>query len=119
MRFPSNASALIALAVAISFLSAGAADAAIYYRTSTSTQNGAGSTSVAMTVPSGVAVGDLLVSSVNASGTGVITAPAGWTALVSGSAGTHYGTLHYRVATAGDVAGASYTWTLGSTRKAT
>jgi hypothetical protein len=119
MRFPSNASALIALAVAILLLSAGAADAAIYYRTSTTVENGSGSTSIAMTVPSGVASGDLLVSSVNAGGTGAITAPAGWTSIVSGAGTGHYGTLHYRVATAADVAGASYTWTLGSSRKAT
>ncbi|MEA2439258.1 MAG: trimeric autotransporter adhesin [Thermoleophilaceae bacterium] len=119
MRIPSYASALIALAVALIYLSAGPADAAIYYRTATSTENGAGSASIVMTVPSGVAAGDLLVSSVNAGGTGAITAPAGWTSIVSGAGTGHYGTLHYRVATAADVAGASYTWTLGSTRKAT
>jgi trimeric autotransporter adhesin len=119
MRPPSYAAAFIALIVAVSLAAAGRADATIYYRTSTSTENGAGSTSIVMTVPSGVAVGDLLVASVNASGTAAITAPAGWTSLVAGAASTYYGMVHYRVATAADVAGASYTWTLGSTRKAT
>src|SRR3954471_24473742 len=116
MRIPSYASALI---VALILLTAGDSEAAIYFRTSTSVENGSGSTSIAMTVPSGVAAGDLLISSVNAGGTGVITAPAGWTSLVTGAGTGHYGTLHYRVATAADVAGASYTWNLGTSRKAT
>src|SRR4051794_11904231 len=119
MRSPSTASAFLALAVALALMVPAHADGAIYYRTSTTTQNGTGSTTIVMTVPSGVAVGDLLMSTVNASGTAAITAPAGWTQLVAGSGGTYYGTLHYRVATAADVSGASYTWTLGSTRKAT
>jgi hypothetical protein len=119
MRPHSYASALLALFIALGLVAAGRADATIYYRTSTSTENGAGSASIVMTVPSGVAVGDLLVSSVTAAGTSAITAPAGWTSLASGAASTYYGTVHYRVATAADVAGASYTWTLGSTRKAT
>jgi hypothetical protein len=119
MRTPSYASALAALFLMINLASAGPADAAIYYRTATTTENVTGSASIVMTVPSGVAVGDLLVSSVNAAGTGAITAPAGWTSLLSGAGATYYGTFHYRVATAADVAGASYTWTLGSTRKAT
>src|SRR4051812_38111617 len=119
MRLPSTALASLALAVALALIGVGRADATIYYRTSTTTQNGGASTSIAMTVPSGVAVGDLLMASSNASGTGAITAPAGWTQLVAGAGTGYYGTLHYRVATAADAAGASYTWTLGSTRKAT
>jgi hypothetical protein len=117
MRIPSYASALIALAVALFLLSAESADAAIYYRAGTSTENGAGSTSVSMTVPSGVAVGDFLVADVDASGTAAITAPAGWTSILGAAGFTTYSVLHYRVATAADVAGASYTWQLGSTRK--
>jgi hypothetical protein len=119
MRLPSTAFASLAIAVALTLMADSRADAAIYYRTSTTTQNGSGSTTIVMTVPSGVAAGDLLISAVNASGTAAITAPGGWTQLVAGSGGTYYGTLHYRVATAADVSGASYTWTLGSTRKAT
>jgi hypothetical protein len=119
MRPPSLASAFLALFLALCLLSAGRADALVYYRTSTSTENVNGSTSIVMTVPSGVAVGDLMVAAVNASGTSVITAPAGWTTLVAGAASNYYGMAQYRVATAADVAGASYTWTLGSTRKGT
>jgi hypothetical protein len=119
MRIPSYASALVALALALTLATAERADAAIYYRTGTSAENGNGSASIAMTVPSGVAVGDLLIADVDASGTGAITAPAGWTSIFAGAGFTTYSTVHYRVATAADVAGASYTWTLGSTREAT
>jgi hypothetical protein len=118
MRFPSYASALIALTLALTLVAVERADAAIYYRTGTSTENVNGSTSVAMTVPSGVAVGDLLVADVDAAGTGAITPPAGWTSIFTGAGFTTYSTFHYRVATAADVAGASYTWSLGTTRKA-
>jgi WxL domain surface cell wall-binding len=120
MRAPSTASALLALILALCLQAPDRADATIYYRTSTSTENGAGSTSIVMTVPSGVAVGDLLVASVNASGTTAFTAPTGWTSLIAGASTGYYGTEAYRVATAADAAGASYTWSLGATaRKAT
>jgi hypothetical protein len=118
MRSPSTASAFLALVVALLLMTAGTADAAIYFRTSTSTENVNGSASIVMTVPSGVAVGDVLLADVDAAGTGAITPPSGWTALVNAAGFTTYSTVHYRVATAADVAGASYTWSLGSTRKA-
>ena len=118
MRTPSIASAFLALILAFGLMAAGRADAAIYFRTGTSVENVNGSASIAMTVPSGVAVGDLLVADVDAAGTGAITPPAGWTSIFAGAGFTTYSVVHYRVATAADVAGASYTWTLGSTRKA-
>jgi hypothetical protein len=118
MRPPSTAFASLALAVALSLTAAGPAAANIYYRTGTSTENVNGSTSISMTVPSGVAVGDLLVADVDAAGTGAITPPGGWTQLINAAGFTTYSNVHYRVATAADVAGASYTWNLGSTRKA-
>src|SRR4051812_8164160 len=118
MRLPSTASAFLAIALAVVLIAAGQADAAIYFRTLTSTENVNGSASIVMTVPSGVAVGDLLVADVDAAGTGVMTPPAGWTSIFTGAGFATYSTVHYRVATAADVAGASYTWTLGSTRKA-
>jgi hypothetical protein len=118
MRPPSHASAFLALVVALVLVSAGSADAAIYYRSSTVVETGTGASSVVMTVPTGTAVGDLLVAHVDAAGTGAITAPSGWTSLVSGAGSATYGTFRYRVATAADAAGASYTWDLGSSRKA-
>jgi WxL domain surface cell wall-binding len=118
MRSPSTAFACLALTVALVTVDAQSADAKIYYRTGTSTENGNGSTSITMTVPSGVAVGDLLIADVDAAGTGAITPPANWTQLINAAGFTTYSNVHYRVATAADVAGASYTWNLGSTRKA-
>ena len=99
-------------------LTAARADANIYIRTSTSTETGNGATSVALTVPSGVAVGDLLIAAVDAEGTGAITAPGGWTSAFTGAGFTTYTSFVYRVATAADVAGASYSWALGTSRKA-
>jgi hypothetical protein len=119
MRNPSIASgAFLALILALCLLSADRADAAIYFRTGASVENVNGSASIAMTVPSDVAVGDLLVADVDAAGTGAITPPAGWTSIFTGAGFATYSVVQYRVATAADVAGASYSWTLGSTRKA-
>jgi hypothetical protein len=110
---------LFALAIAAWFAAtASVASAAIYYRSSTVLENVNGSSSVAMTVPVGTIVGDLLIADVDAAGTGAITAPAGWTSKFAGAGTSTYSSLFYRVATAADAAGASYTWTLGSTRKA-
>jgi hypothetical protein len=118
MRPPSIASAFLALILALCLMAADRADATIYYRSSTTAENGSGSTSVVMTVPSGVAAGDLLVASMDATGTTAFSAPIGWTSLIAGAGTGYYGSAAYRVATAADAAGASYTWTLGSTRKA-
>src|SRR3954452_6377793 len=119
MRPPSTAFPSLAIAVALALMAAAPAAGTIYYRTQTSTENGNGSTSISLTVPSGVAVGDLLIADVDAAGTGAITAPAsGWTQQISGAGLTTYSTVHYRVATAADVAGATYAWNLGSSRKA-
>src|SRR5947208_702765 len=85
MRAPSTALAFLAVAVALASLAAGPADANIYYRTGTSTENVNGSTSVSMTVPSGVAVGDLLVADVDAAGTTAVTPPSGWTSIFLGA----------------------------------
>jgi hypothetical protein len=118
MRAPSTALASLALAAALLAGGAPSADANIYYRTGTSTENVNGSTSVSMTVPSGVAVGDVLIADVDAAGTGAITPPSGWTQEINAAGFTTYSVVHYRVATAADVAGASYTWNLGTSRKA-
>src|SRR4051795_1696468 len=119
MRPPSPASAFLALFVGLALLLPASADAAIYYRASTTSETVNGATSVVLSPPAGTAVGDFLVVDVDAAGTAATTPPAGWTTLVAGSAGTYYGMLQYRVATAADVGGASsYTWNLGTSRKA-
>ena len=119
MRPPRLAPALPALVAAVALASLPcAADAAIYYRSQRTAETGNGATSVTMQVPSGTAVGDLLFADVDADGTAAVTPPAGWTQLVAAAGFTTYSVFHYRVATAADVAGASYVWTLGSSRKA-
>jgi hypothetical protein len=118
MRPSSTAFASLAVAVALTLMAASPADATIYYRTQASTENVNGSTSIGLTVPTGVAAGDLLIADVDAAGTGAITPPAGWTQQVAAAGFTTYSTVHYRVATAADVAGASYTWNLSTSRKA-
>ncbi|MEA2451241.1 MAG: hypothetical protein QOG63_3173 [Thermoleophilaceae bacterium] len=104
--------------MALVLMAAAPAGAAIYFRTSTSTENVGGSASIAMTVPSGVAVGDFLVADVDAAGTTAITPPSGWNSIFLGAGAATYSAVHWRVATAADAAGASYSWTLGSSRKA-
>ncbi len=118
MRPPSYASASIALLLALLLLSAAHADAAIYFRKATSTETGNGAATVVLNVPSGVAAGDFLIADVAAAGTSTVTPPAGWTALFDGAGYATYNSVMYRVATAADVAGASYTWNLGSSRVA-
>ena len=111
----------LALSLALAALSAAVPSvtcAAIYYRNSTVLENVNGSSSVVMTVPTGTIAGDLLIGDVDAAGTSAITAPSGWTSIVAGAGTSTYSSAYYRVATAADAAGASYTWNLGSTRKA-
>src|SRR3954468_20453977 len=119
MRTPSTASGVLALAVALMLMGSAPADATIYYRSSTTLETGSGASSVALAAPTGTAVGDLLLADVDAAGTTAITPPAsGWTSIFTGPGFATYSTVHYRVATAADAAGASYTWNLGSSRKA-
>ncbi|MEA2422406.1 MAG: hypothetical protein QOF55_1505 [Thermoleophilaceae bacterium] len=118
MRPPSYPSALLALVVALVLLSTGTADAAIYFRSATSAENVNGTSSLSLSTPAGVAVGDLLIGDVDAAGTGAITAPSGWTSLFAGAGFTTYSSVFYRVATSADVTGTSYSWSLGSSRKA-
>jgi hypothetical protein len=119
MRSPSTAFAFLALAVAITLMVPAHAEATIYYRGSTTIETVNGASSVAMSAPTGTTAGDLLIADVDAAGTGAITPPAsGWTSIFTGAGFATYSTVHYRVATAADAAGASYTWNLGSSRKA-
>src|SRR3954471_20109742 len=119
MRPPSTASASLAVAFALLLVTVGPAHANIYYRAGTSTENVGGSTSISMTVPSGVVAGDLLMADVDAVGTSTITPPSGWNSIFVGAGFATYSTVHYRVANAADAAGASYSWNLGATpRKA-
>jgi hypothetical protein len=94
------------------------AHAASFFRSATSNQNGAGSTSLAINVPSGVVPGDVMIATIDADGAGSIAVPAGWSAtgLYNGVSQFGWSQVVFRVATAGEPA--SYTWDLVSSRKA-
>src|SRR4051812_24834193 len=119
MRPPSTAFASLAITVALALMAAAPAGATIYYRGSTTLETVNGASSVALSAPTGTTAGDLLVADVDAAGTTAITPPAsGWTSIFTGPGFATYSTVHYRVATAADAAGASYTWNLRSSRNA-
>src|SRR4051794_3691332 len=99
-------------------LSSPQAEAATFFRSASSNENGAGSASLALNVPSGVVAGDVMVATIDADGAGSIAVPSGWSAtgLFNGVSQFGWGQGVFRVATSGEPA--SYTWALGSTRKA-
>ncbi len=126
-RRPAKALLVFALACAALLMvgppRAGAA-ATIYLRSMSSTTIASG-TSLSLTAPSGIAVGDLLLLDVDADG-GTVTVPSGWTPILtpafSGAQNnvqnpynsSEYSTLDYRVATAADVSTSSYSLTFTS-----
>lgn len=76
--------------------------------------NATSASSVAVSVPTGVVAGELLIAHVQTgSGAGSIATPTGWTLIKTGTDGTDaVGWVGYRVATGSEPA--SYTWTLGA-----
>lgn len=68
----------------------------------------------AVTKPSGLAIGELLVAHCYSVG-GVITPPAGWTQLFSTTVGSYPCTseMYWRIADSADVAGSNFTFTSG------
>ena len=114
-----RATALAVALSAASLLACAPAGAAIYFRSATTAQTASGASSIALAVPSGVVAGDVLIASIDAEGSGTFTAPSGWssTSLFAGTINTGYTGVYYHVA--GSSEPASYTWTLGSSRKAT
>lgn len=77
---------------------------------STQTTTTSNSDTIAITKPTSLAVGDVMVAALMGAGTSP-TAPSGWTLLGTGSQG---GTEHFRayakIADAGDVAASDFTW---------
>ena len=114
-RAVATATALVAMT---QLASAGSADALIYLRNSSAVQNASGSSTLVMPVPSGVVAGDVLITSVHADGSSstAFTPPSGWTSIYNGTENFGYSQVYWRVA--GSSEPASYTWTLGATRKA-
>ncbi len=93
----------------------------------TATKNDGGGTTIAVARPAGLAVGDLMLAYVaRSTNTGTIgSAPTGWSnSIGQGACGTAGGAnscrlaIFYKVADAGDVAAANFTFNLGSTREA-
>src|SRR5437868_714039 len=94
------------------------AQAATFFRSAASNQNGAGSASLSINVPSGVVAGDVMIATVDADGFSSIAVPSGWSAtgLFNNFSQFGWSQVVFRVATSGEPA--SYAWALGSTRKA-
>jgi hypothetical protein len=109
--------ALGALTVGLA-VAPGAANAAIsFVAASSAATTGGGATNLAITKPTGVASGHVMVATLTATGTGALSAPSGWTVIQDATQGTASREItYYRVA--GSSEGASYSWGLGSTRQA-
>jgi hypothetical protein len=101
-------------------LSSAQAQAASFFRSASSNQNGAGSTSLTINKPAGVVAGDVMVAAVGANGNTGITAPAGWssTGLYNATAWSNTGWIRVAFKVAGASEPASYSWGLGTTRPA-
>jgi len=95
------------------------ADAAIYFRSAETAQTGSGATSIAINRPAGVVAGDVMIASITAEGSGSFTVPSGWssTGLFSGATFFGFSGVYFHVA--GTSEPASYSWELGTSRKAT
>jgi hypothetical protein len=76
----------------------------------------ASGTTVVVTKPTSLAVGDLMIASSVYSGNSGITLPSGFTTIHSGSVSALRSYITgYKIATAGDVAASNFTFTMGST----
>jgi hypothetical protein len=116
-RFVGVRAAGIACALVLLFACA-QARATTYFRSASTAQTGSGATSIALNVPSGVVAGDVMIASIAAEGSGSYTVPSGWssTGLFSGVTYFGFGGIYFHVA--GSSEPASYTWDLGTSRKA-
>lgn len=79
---------------------------------SSSTAYSASGTSLVITKPTGLAVGDLMLAQIrNDDGGSGITLPSGWTSLSSTFNPFNFVYTHYKYADSGDVAASNFTWT--------
>jgi hypothetical protein len=94
------------------------AQGAIFYRSGTTAQTGSGSSSLAINVPTGVVAGDVMLATVDAEGGTGFTPPSGWssTGLFNAASNVGWSAVYFHVATSSEPA--SYSWSLGSSRKA-
>ncbi len=95
-----------------------AAQATTYFRGASAANTGSGTaSSLNLNAPSNLAVGDLEVLEIDASGSTAIATPSGWTSLGNGTSNIGYYRVAYRMAAAGDL-GSTYALALGATRAA-
>lgn len=83
---------------------------AITVASSSTYYNGSSST-IVVPKPSGLAVGDLMVSMTRGTGFGSFTPPSGWTLLSSTFNPFSFVYIHYKYADSGDVSASDFTWT--------
>lgn len=74
----------------------------------------ASGTSLVITKPTGLAVGDLMLAGIRHDNGDGITLPSDWTLLSSTFNPFNNVAVHYKYATSGDVAASNFTWTLAS-----
>jgi hypothetical protein len=99
-------------------LSSAPAQAATFFRSSTTAENVNGATSLSINVPAGVVAGDVMLATVDAEGAAAYTVPSGWSAtgLYDGTSFIGRSGVYFHVA--GGSEPASYSWGLGTSRKA-
>jgi hypothetical protein len=107
----------IAFAMVV-LLACAQAQAATYFRSASTAQTGSGATSITLNLPSGVVAGDVMIASISAEGSASFTVPSGWssTGLFSGITNFGFAGVYFHIA--GSSEPASYTWGLGTSRKA-
>src|SRR5436305_778526 len=115
-RAPHLLAASLVLVVALFAFSAATARASITLVGETHSNTGLGASTITVSKPAGVQPGDVLAIGLNAGG-GSIAAPAGWT--VTWSSVAAYGYAIAAVKVAGSSEPSSYTFDLGSSRRAT
>ena len=109
--------AVSALALSLGIAPAPARAAIGFVAASSNATTGSGATSLAITKPTGVASGHVMVATITATGTGALTPPSGWGVVKDTTQGSAFRqTTYYKVATASEPA--SYSWGLGTTRQA-
>jgi len=115
MRRLRQAAALTILAAAL--LLPASSQGAISFVAATSAGRTRASTTLAITKPTGVAEGDVMIATVSATGSGALTPPSGWTVVKDTTQGTSIRQVtFYKVATASEAT--SYSFKLGTRRLA-
>jgi hypothetical protein len=118
MLRPAGVRAVVSACLLAPLFGCAQAHATIYFRNVETAQTGSGASSIAVNVPAGVVAGDVMIAAIDAEGTGSFTVPSGWssTGLFSGATFTGFAGVYFHVA--GSSEPTSYSWGLGTSRKA-